>query len=126
MPDKKNQSDLVIVMLGSTLTLEVSFDAHEMDHLLEFDHMEKIFDPKMAGQWKELQNFHVKVDFEPQVSGSSQLFLTDITISKISRISPFHAVSDAVVHHIEPYVPLLHRAKPASTRSRWRRLVQDR
>ena len=125
VPNKENEPGLV-VMLGCTSTIEVSFDAHEMDHLLEFDNMEKIFKPRTAGQWKELQNFHVKVDFEPQVSGSSQLFLTDITISKIFRISPFHVVSDAVAHHIEPYVPLLHGAKPASTRSRWQRLVRDR
>jgi hypothetical protein len=120
--DKKNESGLIVVMLGSTSTIEVSFDAHEINHLQKFDSMEKIFKPRTAGQWKELQNFHVKVDFKPQVSGSSQLFLTDITISKIVRISPFHVVSDAVAHHIEPYVPLLHGVKPASTRSRWQRV----
>jgi hypothetical protein len=124
--DKKNESGLVVVMLGSTSAIEVSFDAHEMNHLLKFDSMEKIFKSRTAVQWKELQNFHVRVDFEPQASGSSQLFLTDITISKIVRTSQFHVVSDAVAHHIELYVPLLHGAKPASTRSRWQRLVRDR
>lgn len=124
--DKKNESGLVAVMLGSTSTIEVSFDAHEMNHLPNFDSLEKIFKSRTAGQWKELQNFHVKVDFEPQLSGSSQLFLTDITISKIVRISPFQVVSDAVAHHIELFVPLPHGAKPTSTRSRWQRLVRDR
>lgn len=121
--DTTNASGPVAVMLGSTSTTEVSFDAHEMNRLLPFDSMDKIFKPTTAGQWKELENFHVKVDFEPQVSGSSQLFLTDITISKIVRTTPFDQVVDALAHRLEPYVPPL---RETSAKSRWQRLMRDR
>lgn len=91
-----------------------------------------MFKPHTVSQWKELDGFHVKVDYKPQVSGGTQLFLTDITIFEVIRASPFDVVTEAFTHHVEPFVPLLRDTRSPdmrpqlSQRSKWRRLLRNR
>ena len=103
----------LVVMLGSTSMTEVSFDAHQIGSLPTVNELEAMFRPHVGGTFKELEDFHVKVDFEAHVHSNTQLFLTDITISKIARANPFHHVTEAFSHHVEPFVPLLRERREA-------------
>jgi len=112
----RNKSDRVsglVIMLGSTSITKVGFDAQEMDHLPAFDSMENMFRPRTAGQWIKLPSFHVKVDFQPLVQGTRQIFIAKVAIQRITNPSPLGAVVDVVPHPV---------GKPNSV---WKRLLRD-
>jgi hypothetical protein len=123
----------LVVLLGSFTMTDVGFDAFELDCALKLDQLEHSFSPVRGGRWKELRNFHVKVDFTPHISGATQFFVTDITVSKISFASPMTLIRDAYTHHVQPFVPSLPEPAPAPTEaepgksgSRWKRLLHGR
>ena len=105
-------SSRILVMLGSVSSIQVGYDARELatSEVLE-DMRPHSFEPNYklrpadSNSWIELENYHVKVEIEPQVDGSNQLFITDITISKVVKITPFQALGDAVADRLEPFVP---------------------
>jgi len=56
------------------------------------------------------------------------LFITDITISRIIRVTPLQALGEAVVDRLEPFVPMrLPTIKKPPTRSKkiWQRLGRN-
>ena len=129
-----SDSSRVLIMLGSISSTQVGYDAREFDTgglatALQLEDFEPDFRPRPAGNWIELENHHVRVEIEPQVvDGSNQLFITDITISRIIRVTPLQALGEAVVDRLEPFVPMrLPTIKKPPTRSKkiWQRLGRN-
>ena len=125
----------VLIMLGSISSTQIGYDAREFETGdiptdLRLQDFEPGFKPRPAGPntWIELENHHVKVEIEPQVDGSNQLFITDITISKIFRITPLQALGEAVADRLEPFVPICSptvRTETSRSRKIWQRLGRN-
>jgi len=128
-------SNRILLMLGSISSTQVGYDARELSAnevpaTLQLCNFESSFRPRPADAvtWIELDNYHIKVEIEAQVDGSNQLFMTDVTISKISKITPLQALGQVFSDRLEPFVPTrlptMKKEKPGG-RKIWQRLGRN-